>query len=399
MVLWMQLIWLGLWWWQPAPPIPVSTTGVATAEVVFGQGITFHLTTESSVADGLETDIPVMLRITHSQDPVGYVVPVQMTPTADGRMQASYPLSPALLSLPPFAELTYWWELPARDGTMTATLPQTVIYQDDRFAWQQTEADGVTVYWTGNDLGLDTAVWQLTSGTQEKLAAILPQAATRPVTVVLYPSSADLRAALRLNGLDWQDRGLPQHVPPQVDAVLATAVNSRTAVQDLQRTIPHAVTHLLVERAAQANGRTAPLWWVEGLALWAEGAEAADLWAALGSQTPIPLAQLCRDEAVFAAQRPLAAAQALAVVQTILAQDGQAGLARLSAALLDGVDCETAVQTSLQRSLAQVDAAWQAEVLPQSPMQLFWQANWVWLLLIVGGFVLVGLLVLRPQRP
>ena len=227
----------------------------SSAEVAYGQKVTFRL---SGQVDEAVDRIVLFVNMAASSTPLS--VEVRFTQN-QGQIVAGYDLDPALAELLPFAEVMYWWEL-STAVSETITVPEAhFTYRDDRFDWRELSSEDVSVYWTGNDANLGQIAWEIAVEGRQLLDRVLPQTAVSPLNLYIYPSTADLRAGLRLAGRDWQDG----HTDPDLGVVLVTAVNPLTAAADLSHTIPHELVHLRLHRLAPAV--TLPHWYEEGLAL------------------------------------------------------------------------------------------------------------------------------------
>lgn len=378
------------------PQLVFAQRGQFTSEaaVTFGQKVDFSLTAVTDLP--LET---ITLFIQHTGANAPFSANVPFTQAEDGLVAAEQTLTAQQLGLPPFTTITYWWEVATADGTVIPVPAQTVAYQDDRFNWKQLMAEeggtAVTIYWTGEELETGGVAHEILRERLPRLKAILPLPSGTLLPIFLYPSSADLRAALRLNGHDWAR----EHVNPALGVVMVTAVNSKTARDDLSRPLPHELAHFWLYQAAGTHYETIPPWFKEGLAVWLEGDELAAgervLATAVTQNTTIPLTELC---ATFPADREaLADAQSAALVSFVQVRYGERALADLAAAFAVGEGCETAVSEVLGQSLTEFEANWLTAERPRPAAVQFFRENGLWLLLLLGGFVIMGLLIFRPK--
>lgn len=355
------------------------------AVVTFGQQVVFTLTAV--------TDEP-LTAVTLSIDPangMAQVVNLQATQSADGSWRTAYEWQPQTVALPPFSTITYDWQVTAENGEIISIPPQQVTYQDDRFAWKKIEqpvaGTAVTIFWPGDSDKPGRVAYEMVQRTAAQLQAVLPLPTETSLPIFLYPSSADLRSALRLNGHDW----VKGHTDPALGVVLVTAVNSKTAAEDLQLSLPHELAHFWLYQATGPAYADMPYWFKEGWAVWAAGNGGSDMIA-----SPLPLADLCGTDAP--ADGELAARESGALVQFVAERYGRDALAGLARAFANGEGCDTAVQMALGQTLPELEADWLAAQQPQPAAIQFLQQNGVWLLLLLAGFGLMGLLLIRPLR-
>ncbi len=352
--------------------------------VTFGQRIVFTLT---AVTDEPLTAVALTFQPTGSPQKTETVTPTKL---ADGRWRAQVVLEPQSAGLSPYAAITYEWLVTLGDNETVAIPAQTVTYQDDRFAWKKIEqpaaGTAVTIFWPGESDEPGRAAFALVQQAAARLQTILPLPPNTPLPVFLYPSTADLRSALRLNGHDWTGQ-----TDPALGVVLATAVNEKTAAADLRRSLPGEISRFWLYQAAGPQYATIPYWFKEGLAVWLADGPAYEATA-----DPVPLADLCQAEPPATGE--LAAAQSGALVQFVADQYGRETLAALAAAFVEGAGCDTAVPSVLGQSVAELETNWLANTQPRPAAVRFVQQHGMWLLLLLAGFVLMGLLVIWPRR-
>jgi hypothetical protein len=254
------------------------------------------------------------------------------------------------------------------------------------------------IHWTGDDAGLGQLGLDIAIESWPRLTRIVPIADLTNLNIYIYPSSADLRSALRLTGRDW----VGAHAHPELGVILVTAVNSRTAAADLRQSIPHELTHYLLYQAAGPNYESIPAWFNEGLATFVEGSSNPSyetiLATAVAGQTTIPFSDLCHEFPTFEQRTLLAYAQSASFIRYIQGRFGSQALRDLSAAYADGLSCESGVNHVFGESLADLNQEWLRHEQPRSPFVQFWLNNGFWLLLLTGGFGLAGLLIIRPKR-
>jgi hypothetical protein len=231
-----------------------------------------------------------------------------------------------------------------------------------------------------------------------EMETVIPMASDEPYHVYIYPGSAELRSALLLSGRDW----LAATAQREQRMALVTAVNPRTAVLDLGRSIPHELTHLLLFQATKPNHENVPRWFEEGLATLMEGDPAPDqeqrVREAIGAEETLSLAELCADFPETTDRTGLAYAQSASLVGYIQEQYGNHALTEMIRAYGDGADCESGVRRTLGHSLDELEAQWLEAERPLTPAETVWEKAGLWLLLLGGGFGLMTLLLLPLRR-
>lgn len=297
--------------------------------------------------------------------------------------------------LAPFTTVTYWWQIDYKDGSTMTTPEGTFAYADDQFEWQSLTQDGVTVNWTGDEVALGQLGQDIVAETQPLLGELIPNSPDTGFDLYIYPSSADLRAALRLTGRDW----VGAHAHPELGVLLVTAVNSRTAATDLRQSIPHEMVHYDLYQVLGVNYENVPAWFNEGVASLVEPNPnpnyARVLETAVSTQNTIPFAQLCARFPLAEDQAILAYAQSLSMMEYIQDRYGNSGIQQLIAAYANGGDCESGVEQALGTTMLELEQAWLQSQQVRSPLAQFFFENGVWLILLLGGFVVAGLLFVK----
>ncbi len=357
----------------------------STAVSHFGQALTFDLIAE---ADAPITQASLFFRAEGMDDTFTVDLPIA---TADNVIALTYTADLADIHLDPFTTIRYWWRLQTAVGDTIDIPPQTLRYEDDRFVWQTMSDDNATVHWVGDGAAMGQLALDIVGESTPKLATVFQATATTtPLDLYIYPTAADLRAALQLNGQDW----VGAHADPALGVMLLSAANSRTAAADLRQAIPHEMSHhALYQTAPYAQF---PVWFDEGLASTMESVPDAGygvvMETAVANETLIPIADLCHAFPTNAEQTILAYAESASFVRYIQTTYGDDGNGRLIAAYGDGADCFSGVERALGVSLAEVEAGWLHESEPQSPLSIAWKQSRLWLLLLAGGGLLSLLL-------
>jgi hypothetical protein len=117
------------------------------------------------------------------------------------RIEANWVWDMANASLPPGADVTYWWMVEDDDGNRIETAPKIMHFDDDRFTWRSlTGGDGeggsMTLYWYN---GSDSFAQELMDTCEEGLASLTQDIGTypeKPIKIYVYQSTNDLRGAM-----------------------------------------------------------------------------------------------------------------------------------------------------------------------------------------------------------
>ncbi|MCA9987804.1 MAG: hypothetical protein KDE59_26020 [Anaerolineales bacterium] len=360
-----------------------------SASYTFGQRLNFLV---QLPAGHSATQLTIQLTVPAS----GQNIAIELGPDFLQENPVTYSASIADLGIPPFAEIYYSLSVAGPDGLNLHLPEKQLYYEDDRLAWQSQEADGTIVYWVEGDEEVPAAVQATLAASLPSLQERVPVDLPAPLRIYLYPSAADLRSALRLNGMDWTAGA----AIPELGVILLAIPNARTAASDLERLLPHELSHLLLFQALGADYEQVPTWLDEGLATLAEGQpnpnQALLLERALTEGSTLSFSELCAGFPVTENEAVLAYAQSGSLLAYIEAEYGRAAITRLVRSLADGASCESAVSDVLGISLAELEGRWLIENQPQAPVQRFFRQNLFWLVMVAFFGVVTLLLVSNP---
>ncbi|MEZ4641314.1 MAG: peptidase MA family metallohydrolase [Chloroflexota bacterium] len=363
----------------------------ATADYDFGQEMRFYLTAENAADIRSAT---LFFRAQEFPNAFSVNVPVM----AGDSLALTHAVDLAQVRFAPFTAVTYWWVLATAQGDDIRVPELTFVYEDDQFAWRELNQSGVTVHWTGDDPALGQLALDIVTESLPRLRTLVAVPDDLLLRLYIYPSAADLRAALRLTGRDW----VGAHAHPELGVILVTAVNPRTAATDLRQSIPHELLHHLLYQATGVYYDTLPVWFNEGLATLVETTPnpsyATVLETAVANQTILPFTDLCRTFPTAEMEAVQAYAQSASLVRYIQTTYGTHSLRDMIAAFADGADCEEATVRGVGQSLSDLSRDWLRSLQPRSPFVQFWVDNGLLFILLGVGFLITALLIISPSR-
>jgi len=365
----------------------------SSADYIYGQTMNFNLAA-ANVGD-IES-VQLFFRLGPSPDSFSVDVPIE----PGAQVEATYTLDLTQTRLPPFGSITYWWELSRADGSPLRVPEQVVSYVDDQFTWRQlvvTDEQGggsVRIHWTGDEESLGDQARNIIFEMLPKIGRMAPLEEIVPFDVYIYPSTADLGAALRLAGRDYS----PGMTYPDLGVVLVTVVNPETAEAELRQGLSRGLVDLLLYQGLNQYAYNLPPWLSHGIAGVVRGRRDAVLDDTLRSaaitDTTIAVGELCSAAGL---EGDLALAESESLVAYIDEHYGESAVRELITAFAAGEDCPTAMRRALQLTPEQLETAWlRASSGDQGGRTVAEMA--VWLILILAGFGLAGLLLIRPRR-
>ncbi len=268
--------------------------------------------------------------------------------------------------LRPFTEITFSFQFVLSDGTTHASPSYTVIYADNRFAWQDADGGMVRVHWYNGDAAFGQAALDAARSGLQAVQSLIPFSMTQPIDVYVYASAEDLQGALYLGGSDW----VAGHASPDLGVVMVSVPPGPSQGIAFERQIPHELAHVLLYRQIGPNAARLPRWLDEGIASLVEQYPNPDYGSALAraanSGALLPLSELCASFPPDTARAFLAYAEAESFTRFLFDQYGTSGLTALVSAYADGLDCEQGARRALGVSLSQLEARWREAALGEN---------------------------------
>ncbi|MDW7992780.1 MAG: peptidase MA family metallohydrolase [Anaerolineae bacterium] len=338
---------------QQGPPITVTAVGV---EYHFGQQAVFTL--EASAPAGIAA---LYLYLQKGGEDRVEVISV---PTEGGAsVRTTYARDLRLFPFPPFGEVRWWWEIRDGAGNSLTTDPRVFRYADNRFDWFCRTSESITACATADDPPYLQAALDVAASSLDRISHSLRVSPPERVEIYLYPSLGDLRAALEMAGREW----MGGQARPELGVVLVAVPHTDVFVAQMEREIPHELTHLLVYRLTGPQGYPhVPAWLNEGLAVANQVHPDPSLEALLEDARQegrlIPLEKLCSPFPSDPDVALLAYAQSGSLVRYIRKQYGDSGIRSLLAAYADGAGCAAGVRRALHLGLEQLERAWRADL-------------------------------------
>jgi hypothetical protein len=368
------------------------TVQEASVTYTFGQQAVFSIQATAS------TDITALYLYIQSagNDRVEVTsVPVDPSPS----VQATFTRDLRLFPFPPFGTVNWWWEVRDAAGHQLTTPQATFRYEDNRLNWFRRTAGPATVYSTVDDPQYMQAALDIAAVSLERISRSLNAPVPEKVDIYLYPSLADLQAALRMAGRAW----MGGQARPELGVILVAVPHDGGYMAQMEQEIPHELTHLLVYRLAGPEGyRYIPAWLNEGLATANETRPDPNLDSLLerarNEGRLIPLRNLCPPFSTDPAEALLAYAESGSLVRYIRQQYGDSGIRALLQAYADGADCDGGVQRALHITLDQLERAWRADLSGMGKWMV-WIADNASGLALWGMSVLLALPIALAGRP
>jgi hypothetical protein len=257
------LLVLGLLLLTMIPPLILAQAGITvtanTYEYSFSEQIVFRLMAESS--DEIN-EVTLIYKIGGA--PVTNSAHPEFTPAK--QVEAEYVWQLQRGEIPPGSDIEYSWRIKDAAGNALETELITFTYMDDRFTWESLTKGKVVLYWYDADQAFGR---ELLSSAVESLARLEENVGVeseKPVKIIVYQSKADMQEALTSKGAIFEEQIITLGVVVAPDTVLLHGTHP-----DVDVTIAHELTHVVVHLATDNPYAGIPAWLDEGLAMYNEG--------------------------------------------------------------------------------------------------------------------------------
>lgn len=243
-----------------APAAEAALVTVVTSEAApdFPATITFELT---ATVEG-EVDF-VDLVYQPAALETYQLLPAEFEVSGD-RVRANASADLATYFLPVGIDLTYHWNLTMTDGEVVATEANVVTWIDDRFDWDMTSFPGVELYSYGRSSDFLELTAEVCEQASLELTSLYGLSRVVPIKIWIYGSGEDFAGTLAANSGEWA-AGLAYPDLQVIGAVIPD--DSRSEVE---RVLPHEISHQLLYQATLNPYSITATWIDEGLAVVAQ---------------------------------------------------------------------------------------------------------------------------------
>ncbi len=265
-------------------------------------------------------------------------------------------------SLPPGAEVTYWWRIEDAAGDRVETSPEVMYFDDGRYSWQSLngtipQGGELTLFWYE---GSDSFAQGLMNACEEGLTMLTQDIGTypeRPIKIYIYASTSDLQGAMISSqewtgGVAFTDFGIIAiGIPP-------------SELDWGKKALVHELTHLVVRQATFSPYGRLPVWLDEGLAMYSEGELDSNfrscLEGAISKDELISVRTLCSPFSAYPDKACLSYAESYSLVKYLLDNYGQGKMLNLLTLLKQGSTYDEALTEVYGFDINGLDARWRA---------------------------------------
>jgi hypothetical protein len=359
-----------------AGPLVAPSAQAQGALVYFDSGASYLFSQELFFWAEVETDAPVVEAILfYGREGTRLVRRIypELTPGARTRVEHTELLDPGQYA--PGSRLRYWWRLVLASGAEVDTPQQSLLYTDDAQNWQVLSGGRVDLHWYGARSTQAQTLLQLANEALARIEQEIGIAGEQRIQVYVYASERDMRAALATRSDDYDARVTTLGVVVAEDTLVLLGSH-----RDVERTLAHELSHIVVGFATDNPYAGLPRWLDEGLAMYAE--------RDLPPGNARALEQAIRDDTLLSVRSmssysgradevDLFYGASHSVVSYLLESYGQDKMRELLQVFRLGTHQETALRQVYGFGLEELDALWRAS-LGLAPRTLPGEAWFPW---------------------
>ncbi|MEM7028633.1 MAG: peptidase MA family metallohydrolase [Chloroflexota bacterium] len=284
------------------------------------------------------------------------------------QIRVNYNLNRLSFSLPPGAEIEYWWRLTDSRGDTLTTEPTLYQYKDNRFEFKVLENDRLTLFWYTGRQAFGQALFRQANSALDRLERDINVSIERPIKIYIYGNHRDLMSSISVGAREWTGG-----VAYSDHGVIVIGISPDNLDWGL-RAMTHELTHLVVHDATDNPFGGLPTWLNEGIAVYNESPDVLEpefrevVDEAVANNTLPTLRSLSSGFPADAQEARLAYGQSGAVFHFMINTYGTEAMAQLLAIFSEGTVPDKALEEALGEDTWSLDNAFRASLgLPPLP--------------------------------
>jgi hypothetical protein len=325
--------------------------GTQSAESHFPDDLTFSLLVRSDAGDIMAANLYLQVGW---EETMRLVAPEPFTPAPEVELTAVW--NTFAETIPPFVEITYYWEVIDSTGETLNTEPVRIEYADATHDWQRLEDDHIVIFWYDQPASFGEALFQASRGAYDHVAHIIGITTQRAIRVVIYNDQEDFCAFYAPRTCqDWIGGQTFSGITVQWGS------NLNWFTDDV---VPHELAHVFYGEIFRDTWLPVPTWFNEGIAVYNERQDHS--WdmtlvrdaAGEGKLATLPV--MTRGRGVAHGEVDLWYAVAYSLVAYLAETYGEETLGELILTVADSIPFEDALVQTMGLDMVQLEMEWRA---------------------------------------
>lgn len=352
-VLALVLVLAGLMDALPTAAVQGTSIQVVTQSVEshFPHDLTFSLVVRSDAGDIMKADLYLQVGW---EETMWLVAPEPFTPAPEVELAAVW--NTFAETVPPFVEITHYWEVRDSTGETLSTKPIRTEYTDATHDWQRLEDDHVVVFWYDQPASFGDVLFQASREAYDHVAHTTGATTDRAIRVVIYNNQADFCAF-------YAPRTCQDWIGGQTFSGITVQWGSNLS-WFTENVVPHELAHVFYGEILRDTWLPVPTWFNEGIAIYNERHDhSRDMTLVLdaaeeGKLETLPV--MTRGGGVAHGEVNLWYAVAYSLVAYLAETYGEETLGELILTLADNIPFEDALVQTMGLDIAQLEMEWRA---------------------------------------
>ena len=340
---------------EPSPTQDVINVLSTSTKVDFPKALTFNLKVRSKAKI---TRIELRYKV-EKTSPATVITTVEPDFEPAPEVKTSWTWDMRKASLPPGAELEYYWVIADAAGNKLKTNPIRVEFNDLRHKWQELKQEAIRLFWYQGGKSFGQELMAAAQKALDKLAKDTGARLKRQVKIYIYANSQALHQAM-IYPQEWTGGvAFPEY------NIIALGISPANLIWG-KRAVAHELAHLVIHQITFNPYVSLPTWLDEGLAMYAEGELRKDLKAilqrAIAEDRLFSVRSLCSPFPAHAKEASLCYAESYSLVKFLISTYGSDKMLKLLQVFKQGSSYDEALLAVYNFDLDGLETLWRANL-------------------------------------
>jgi len=272
------------------------------------------------------------------------------------------------LPISPFSTLSIWFEVETNDEENFTSDTTKYFYEDNRYQWTTIKNDEFVISWYQDNPDLGEDILKAANEGMARIQSLLELPNPKSIQIFAYSNASDLHGALNFSpsSTSW----VAGHTQPDQKVILVSLEPGEEQILEIERQIPHELTHVLLYEKIGIQYANLPQWLNEGLASTAEinpNPEYQEiLKIAYDQNSLIPLETLCGSFPSDPRNVQLSYAEANSFITYLQTEFGKEKIKDLIESFLTEDSCTQGVLTTFDIPLVDLESDWHRSIFNEN---------------------------------
>jgi hypothetical protein len=308
------------------------------------------------------------------------------------------------LHFSPFSTLSIWFEFDLIDGSNNLSKLHQYFYDDNRYEWKTIKTDEFVISWYQDNPDLGGKILKAANEGLIRIQSLINVPNPKDIQIYVYSNTTDMHQALTYsdNSTTW----VAGHTTPDQKVVMVSIQTGVDQESEIQRQIPHELTHVLIYEKVGEEYTNLPRWLNEGLASTAEINPSPQyqeiLTKASDSKSLIPLEDLCISFPQDSPNIQLSYAESYSFVSFLQKKYGKEKIEELILSYSSNESCTEGIRNTFNTPLTELEADWKQDTFNIIPFAILVKQSMPLFIIVIIAFLvpilMVGILLVKAKK-